>query len=256
MRNVSKIEYPFYSTNDKKLNLSNDCLINPFDEFVEFSIRTYYPNLTYMDLSMEDYFNFTEEKRIETLKNILSDYSINVNIEQGKREKANIINGVISSNDLDIYKDGELCCSVSIQDVDAYYISDKIPSSRFMIKITFHKNESLSYIIQDMNLNEFVFHEITEGKYAKNQINVVCSIVAGILNITDYIKFHKINAIKTSTISSYLRAYPDLNDKLYIVYNYDSAYLTYSSDSKFKMYIVRYDNYINDIDKIIETYNN
>lgn len=254
MRAVSKIEYPYYSTNSKKLKLSKDCLANPFNEFVEFSMRTYYPNLIYSEVSMEDYSSMTLEDRVFTIKSILGDYGTGTIFAQGKTKAATVVNGNIGSDSIDIIKDGDVCCNVAILDDESYYIDKRIDMPKYMIKVTFKENDSLSYIVNDLGLNEFVFAEITQQELSKNQINDACAIIAGILNVNDYIKFHKMNAIKMNTISSYLSGYPELMDKLFIVYNYDSAYLTYSSEEAFDIVEVKYDNYINDIDKLLDKY--
>lgn len=254
MKSVSKIEYPFYSTNDDKMDLSKDCLINPYDEFIEFSIRTFYPKLNCKELSIEEYFLSSEEERTGYLIDILGDYSKDILFIPGDKKEANAKNGAISVDIIDIIKDDNKCCSVSVCKSDLIYIDDKIESPHFAIKVTFYENESLSYIIKNLKMNEFVFQEIVYDEFKKNQLNVVCAVIAGILNINEYIRFHKINGIKMSTISSYLSAYPKLNSHLYIVYNYDSAYLTYATDTDFKMCELKYDNFIDDIDKLIEKY--
>lgn len=249
---ISKIEYPFYSTNEKKLQTESP--INPYAEFIEFSIREYYPKLNYSDITMQEF--FISENKEDILKNIIGDNAKNYSttIIAKENEFIKTTRDVIS---IEYYKNDEKVCEVNL-----YTTIDYSPNISFltaptkMIRIIFSENESLKYLIPDVKLNILVLHELINEKFGHNQMNILCSIICGILNINEYVKVHKLHLIKINSIKSYLRAYPELDGEILEVYNYDCAYLTYKGKNEIKIYSVDYNNYVNCIDKMIEDHAN
>lgn len=247
---VSKIEYPFYSTNEKKLQTESP--INPYAEFIEFSIREYYPKLNYSDLTMQQFFASSQKEEI--LRNIMgknaNDYYTKIVAKNNEFIKNS--RDVIS---IEYYKDEEKVCEVNL-----YTTIDYSPNVSFltaptkMIRIIFSENESLKYLIPDVKLNILVLHELLNEKFSHNQINILSAVICGILNINEYVKVHKLHLIKINSIKSYLRAYPELDGEILEVYNYDCAYLTYKGKNGIKLYNIDYNNYVNCIDKMIEEY--
>lgn len=252
INDISKIEYPFFSTNEKKLQTESP--INPYAEFIEFSIREYYPKLNYSYMTMQEF--FVSEEKEEILKKIIGKNANDYSMKILKKENEFIKNSrdVIS---IEYYKNNEKVCEVNL-----YTSIDYSPNVSFltaptkMIRIIFSENESLKYLIPDVKLNILVLHELINEKFSNNQINILSSIICGILNINEYIKVHKLHLIKINSIKSYLRAYPELDGEMLEVYNYDCAYLTYKGKNGIKLYNIDYNNYVNCIDKMIKEYAN
>ena len=199
---------------------------------------------------------FVSKEKEEILKKIIGENANGYSMKILKKENEFIKNSrdVIS---IEYYKNNEKVCEVNL-----YTSIDYSPNVSFltaptkMIRIIFSENESLRYLIPDVKLNILVLHELLNKKFSNNQINILSSIICGILNINEYIKVHKLHLIKINSIKSYLRAYPELDGEMLEVYNYDCAYLTYKGENGIKLYNIDYNNYVNCIDKMIEQYAN
>lgn len=254
MSAVNKLEYPFYLTDGKLLNVKSENTINPYEELVEFAVSTYYDKIKKSNLSFEDFFKKDGEDKKTFICDALQDIGTDFVIRDGDVYKANNRNGVISYSSIHFFKDEVPVCNLFFDYVESYYVNEDIPAPQRMIRVCFKEMESLKFLIENTLHNEFVFHEIMQGVERNDQLNVVMCVLSAILNINEFIKFHKMKSIKMNTISSYLKAHPGFYDKIYIMYNYDNAYLTYSDGTEIKIYVIDYNNHINDIDRILKNY--
>ena len=95
MSAVNKLEYPFYLTDGKLLNVKSENTINPYEELVEFAVSTYYDKIKKSNLSFEDFFKKDGEEKKTFICDALQDIGTDFVIRDGDVYKANNRNGVI-----------------------------------------------------------------------------------------------------------------------------------------------------------------
>lgn len=242
---IGELEYPFFETSLSFINSDNGIKLNPYEEFLQYSLHKYYnPNGALM--TQDDIFAKTLLERKKIYEDNLSEFD-------------GIFIGLEKTKTLTISYNGRIICGVYFDDSPEVITKYKYAvETKHSIRVIFSEFSDFDYLISNgndsiLNVSKkcYIFNDI-EGGY--RQIEMTLALIRGLINFDSFMKFHKLNGIKVGAIESYIKTKPsfDFGDagKMTIYYGYDYAVVYTNVSGTEGLFRISYQNYVNDIDNI------
>ena len=222
--------YPSYSTS-KVIN----SFINPYDEFSHFCVDNYYRNGYSNELTLTEFKKYTIDKKKSIFVDSLSNYYSGIEI--------------VDVGDLiEIYSGPKFICKIQMDDISGVCDDNTYTSLLF----DFVNNDDFTYI-SDKNNNQYFFYELMNNK---EQLDLVISLIIGLLNFGDFMKYHKMFNIKLKNIDSFIRSLnPYINNELEVVYDNNGFKLYIDLNDTIHFYESDYKSYMNSIDTYFSNLN-
>ena len=254
---VSKLEYPFYTTNSTQLDFKQECKVNPYTEFMYYAFNKYFPNSLFKrtHMNMETLFNMDENAQIALFSSILEPFGVKLDISF--KEESDV-NKKRNFKSFYFIKDGEEVCKICERNYMESSLDFKYAAvSKRSLRVEFPKNTGFDYLLENAaEFNVYVFNSlaIDEETEGTNQVDMAMCLVLGLANFMDFVKFHKLNLIKINGISSYIHSKEEIRDDLSVEYNYSNAFVMYKApNGGFSLHVVNYKTYVEDADKMFES---